>query len=358
MPEAQSFIRTFPCSGCGAKVSFAPGTRELECEFCGAVNQIAETDARVEELDLATYLKALEDREEAFREETLRCVRCGAEQSLPPHHFAAECSHCAAPLVSKDYAGRRIKPRAIVPFQVDRKRAQQEFRRWVAGLKVAPAELKRYAQSDAAMTGTYLPYWTYDCHTESDYAGERGEDHYETREVKTSSGTQMQRVLKTDWSPAAGSVEHFHDDVLVPAYRSVASSLSGAAMAWSLKGLVPYQPEYVSGYRGEAYEVSLREGYPAAKERIDADIHSLARAQIGGDRQRVERVDTRYRDVKFKHVLLPVWVSAYRYKDKTYRFLVNGQTGEVAGESPLTWFDMRWLVAGVVIFLVLLYLLS
>ena len=228
----------------------------------------------------------------------------------------------------------------------------------MAGLKVAPAELKRYAQSDAAMTGTYLPYWTYDCHTESDYVGERGEDHYETREVKTSSGTQMQRVLKTDWSPAAGSVEHFHDDVLVPAYRSVASSLSGAAMAWSLKGLVPYQPEYVSGYRGEAYEVSLREGYPAAKERIDADIHSLARAQIGGDRQRVERVDTRYRDVKFKHVLLPVWVSAYRYKDKTYRFLVNGQTGEVAGESPLTWFDMRWLVAGVVIFLALVYLLS
>ena len=65
----------------------------------------------------------------------------------------------------------------MIPFQVDRGRAQEEFRKWVQGLWLAPGELKRYAQSDAAMTGTYLPFWTYDCRTASDYQGERGEDY-------------------------------------------------------------------------------------------------------------------------------------------------------------------------------------
>ncbi|HYC36681.1 MAG TPA: hypothetical protein VEC19_09685 [Usitatibacter sp.] len=357
-PSPPSFIRAFPCRACGAKLSFAPGTRTLECDFCGTANDIPEDDGRVEELDLEAYLKSLEDREEAFVAERLRCARCGAEQELPAHHFAAECAYCAAPVVSKDYAGRRIHPRSIVPFQVDRKRAQQEFRRWVAGLRLAPNELKRYAQSDAAMKGTYLPYWTYDCHTESDFRGERGEDHYEQQQVRTSKGVEMRRVVRTDWFPVEGRVERFHDDVLVPASRSLASSLRGAAMGWNLNGLVAYRPEYVSGYRGEAYEVSLREGYPAAKEVIDANIHSMIRARIGGDRQRVISVSTRYADVRFKHVLLPVWVSAYRFKDKTYRFLVNGQTGEVAGESPLSWFKVTWLVVGVLLFFLLAYLFS
>ena len=77
------------------------------------------------------------------------------------------------------------------------------------------------------------------------------------------------------------------------------------------------------------------------------------RADIGGDQQRVHRVESRYSDVRFKHVLLPVWISAYRFRDKTYRFLVNGQTGEVAGESPVSWQKVTWLVVAVVVFLLL-----
>jgi hypothetical protein len=139
----------------------------------------------------------------------------------------------------------------------------------------------------------------------------------------------------------------------VLASQSLPRSLRGATLAWNLKGLVPYQPEFVSGFRAEAYQVGLRDGFPVAKETIDANIHSLVRRDIGGDTQRVHQVSTRYSDVKFKHVLLPVWMSAYRFNNKTYRFLVNGQTGEVAGESPLSWQKVTWLVIGIVILLVL-----
>ena len=352
------FIKTFPCAGCGARLHFAPGTRNLRCESCGTENAIGEVEARVEELDFEAQLKILESAAETFEQDTVKCEKCGAEQQLPPNHFAAACTFCAAPVVSKSYARRAIKPRAMVPFQVDRSRAQDEFRRWVAGLWLAPKELKRYAQSDAALAGTYLPYWTYDCRTATDYVGERGEDYYTNEDYTTrnSSGqtvTATRRVKHTRWEPASGHVEHFHDDVLVLASQSLPASLRGAATAWNLKSLAPYQPEFVSGYRAEAYQVGLRDGFAVAKQSIDAQVHNLIRQDIGGDQQRVQRAETRYGEVAFKHVLLPVWVSAYRFRDKTFRFLVNGQTGEVAGESPLSWFKVTWLVVAVIVFLLI-----
>jgi hypothetical protein len=209
------------------------------------------------------------------------------------------------------------------------------------------------------MTGTYLPYWTYDCGTASDYEGERGEDYYsnESYTGRNSAGetmTQVRRVKHTNWFPASGHVEHFHDDVLVMASQSLPPSLRGAATAWNLKGLVAYQPEFVSGYLAEAYQVGLRDGFPLAKQQIDATVYNLVRADIGGDQQRVRNVATRYAEVKFKHVLLPVWISAYRFRNKTYRFLVNGQTGEVAGESPVSWQKVTWLVVVVVVVFLLI----
>src|SRR5205085_1966603 len=159
------------------------------------------------------------------------------EQTLPENLFAAACTFCASPIVSKGYANRQVKPRSIVPFQVERKRAQDEFRRWVRKLWLAPNDLKRYAQGDAGLTGLYVPYWTYDCQTASDYTGERGDDYYVDEEVSVTDAqgrttTENRRRKQTRWSPASGHVERFHDDVVVMASRSIPDSMRGAAMAW------------------------------------------------------------------------------------------------------------------------------
>ncbi len=359
-PES-AFVKTFPCSGCGAKLTFAPGTRELRCEYCGTANAIAENDARIEELDFDTYLKALEGKMEVQEVEEVRCDKCGAEQSLAGSLFAGHCTFCGAAIVSKGYASRRIKPKSLVPFQVNRQRAAEAFRRWVRSLWLAPGDLKRCAQSDAGLTGVYLPYWTYDCNTASDYAGERGDDYYTTETYTTQdsqgrSVTQTRRVKHTRWTPASGHVEKFHDDVLVMASKTLPANITDSVMRFNLKGLVPYQPEFVSGYQAEAYQVTLREGFPIARQSIDEAVRALIRRDIGGDQQRIHSVSTRYADVKFKHVLLPAWISAYRYRDKVYRFLINGQTGEVSGESPKSWWKIALLVAAVllVLFLILL----
>lgn len=354
-PET-AFVKTFPCTGCGAKLSFAPGTRSLKCEYCGTANEFAQDDSRIEELDFQTYLKALEGKMEAQEVEQVKCDKCGAEQSMVGGLFAGHCTFCGAAIVSKSYASRRIKPKSIVPFQVDKARAVEGFRRWVGGLWLAPGDLKKYAQSDAGLTGVYLPYWTYDCQTASDYAGERGDDYYttETYTTQDSSGrsvTQTRRVKHTRWTPASGHVERFHDDVLVMATKTLPANITDSVMRFNLKGLVPYQPEFVSGFQAEAYQVTLKDGFPIAKQSIDEAVRELIRRDIGGDQQRIHSVSTRYADVKFKHVLLPAWISAYRYRDKVYRFLINGQTGEVSGESPKSWWKIAFLVLGILVVL-------
>jgi len=360
VPDARAvFIKTFPCTGCGAKLSFAPGTRSLKCEFCGTANEIAGNDAKIEELDFDTYLKALEGKQETIEQEHVKCDKCGAEQDLPPQLFASRCTFCGASIVSRSYANRRIKPKSIVPFQIDKRLAQERFRSWLRRQWLAPGDLKRYAQSNAAITGVYLPFWTYDCSTASDYTGERGDDYYVDQSYTTTNSkgetvVNTTRRKETRWSAASGHVEKFHDDVLVIASRSLPEDILGATGRWKLDALVPYQPEFVSGFQAEAYQIGLRAGFPIAQQAINAAVERLVRRDIGGDQQRIHDIRTSYRDVKFKHVLLPVWISAYRYRDKVYRFLINGQTGEVSGESPKSAWKVALLVGAILLGLLLL----
>lgn len=335
--DGTAFIRTFPCVSCGAKLSFAPGTSTLRCEFCAAENAIPADDSQVEELDLEQWLKSLEGQAESVEGEQVKCLKCGAEELLDGVHFATKCSFCGTAIVSKSYAGRHVKPRSIIPFQVDSRAAHELFRRWLGRRWLAPSDLKRYARTDESLQGVYLPYWTYDCETVSDYTGQRGK-----------------RIGKdeTEWTQVAGQVRHFHDDVLVPGSDSIPRSVAGALTRWDTRALVPYKPEYVGGFHAQAYRTGLAESFPEARRLIDATVQELIRRDIGGDAQQVGEVNTRYGRFTFKHVLMPAWVSAYRYRDKVYRFVVNAQTGQASGEAPLS----AWKVAGlVVLVLVLLY---
>lgn len=335
--EQKEFIRTYPCTSCGAKLSFAPGTRTLECGHCGTRNSIAGVDGAVEELDYEAQLRALEGSAETVEEQHVRCDKCGAAQTLASGLFASRCAFCGAAVTAQGYANRRIKPQSMVPFQLDASGAQQSFRRWIRSRWLAPLDLARYAQTDAALVGVYLPFWIYDCRTSTDYEGQRG-----TRHDKTTS-----------WADVSGHIDHFHDDVAVLASTSLPAALGGSAWRWDTRGLVAYRPEYVSGFRAEAYQIGLKDGFAQARRMIDERIRNMIRREIGGDEQKIDAVATRYSEVGFKHALMPVWISAYRYRDRTFRFLVNGQTAEVVGESPIAWWKVAILVAIGALFLYL-----
>ncbi|MCA0869563.1 TFIIB-type zinc finger domain-containing protein [Seohaeicola saemankumensis] len=327
----------FPCDQCGADYRFNPADGTLTCDHCGhreTVNAGPWGGTKLRELDFDAAIA--EKLPEAEIEETrvLSCPNCGAQVEFDPDTHAAECPFCATPVVTGTGVSRHIKPRGVLPFALDEGTAHKAMGDWLGRLWFAPNGLQQYARKGRRMQGIYVPYWTFDADTKSRYKGERGTVYYVTRTV-TRNGKQVQeRVPKIRWTPAAGRVARFFDDVLVLASRSLPKQYTDALEPWDLPALQPYQPQYLAGFRAEAYTVELSEGYTEARAHMARVIERDVRFDIGGDQQRIHALDTDISAVTFKHVLLPVWLAAYKYRGKTYRFVINGRTGRVQGERP------------------------
>jgi len=327
----------FPCAQCGADYRFDPARGMLVCDHCGHEEAIGSGPwggAKLRELEFdAARAGQLSDLE---TEETrvLSCPNCGAQVEFDPATHAAECPFCATPVVADTGINRHIKPRGVLPFGLDERAAHKAMTDWLGRLWFAPNGLKDYARKGRRMQGIYVPYWTFDADTTSRYRGERGIVYYETRTVMRDGKRVQEQVPKVRWTPASGRVARFFDDVLVLASKSLPKRYTDALEPWDLPALEPYRPEYLAGFRAEAYTVELGEGYAQAREHMARVIERDVRFDIGGDQQRIHRIDTDVSAVTFKHILLPVWLAAYKYRGKTYRFVVNGRTGRVQGERP------------------------
>jgi hypothetical protein len=156
----------------------------------------------------------------------------------------------------------------------------------------------------------------------------------------------MRSVSKVRWRPRSGRVRRDFDDVLALGSASLPPACAQGLGRWDLSRLEPYRRDWLAGFRAEAYTVGLRDAFAAARREMDEVIRADVRRDIGGDRQVIERLDTRVSNVTFKHVLLPIWIGAYRWRGESYRIVVNGRTGAVWGERPWS----IWKIALAVIF--------
>jgi LSD1 subclass zinc finger protein len=346
MPETQ-----YRCAGCGAPVQYEPGTQAFRCPYCGAAQHFDPAAGQVEEQPYtAAFAEALA-AEPTLERLTIKCASCGARSSFADNVVADHCSFCGAPIVATGVSTRTLRPRGVLPFKIDAQRATDAFRRWVGGLWFAPSALKRNAGA-GRIDGVYLPYWTFDAKTESRYTGERGTNYTETESYEEMEGgrmvTRTREVTKTSWRPVSGQVARDFDDVLVAGTRSLPEEMLDDLRPWDLAELAATSEEYLAGYRVESYAVPLHEAYATARSWMTRVIVGDVEADIGGDAQKVGTVDTTRRDETFKHILLPVWLSCYRFGKRTYRFIVNARTGEVQGERPWSWIKIALAVSATV----------
>jgi len=189
------------------------------------------------------------------------------------------------------------------------------------------------------MGGVYVPYWSFDSAVDSQWSAERGWYYMETEQVEVTNDNgdrelSTREVQKTRWEPAWGNRSDRYSDVLVCAGRGLPDELAAKFVSFEMHRLVPYQPEFLAGWRAESYALDLMPGWQKGQGIIATGQEQRCAGDIGGDTHRGLAVSNVYREAAFKHVLLPVWIAAYRYKGKVYRFLVNGQTGEIVGEAP------------------------
>jgi predicted RNA-binding Zn-ribbon protein involved in translation (DUF1610 family) len=327
----------FPCDACGSDMRFDPAAGQLVCDHCGNTEAIVgsrQATSALRELDFQAALANLLPQAEMEETRVVTCQNCGAQVEFDETLHADECPFCATPFVTDTGVHRQIKPRGLLPFALTETEARAAVGKWLGNLWFAPNGLQRYARKGRRMNGIYLPYWTFDADTQSRYRGQRGIVYHESRQVRINGKSSTQTVRKVRWTPASGRVARFFDDVLVVASHSLPAPFRNALGGFDLSSLEPYRPEFLAGFRAEGYAVPLDDAFVEARAIMDRVIERDVKFDIGGDVQQVQAVETQVSDVTFKHILLPIWLAAYKYRGKTYRIAVNGRSGQVAGERP------------------------
>ncbi len=329
------------CKQCGAKLVYAPGTTRLKCEYCGAETEIKISELTIEEEDYEKFINQHESTLPTHQLYTVQCNTCGAKTTF--NNVVSEtCPFCGSVLVIKNSEIQNIiKPWSLLPFKIDSKKAFVQFQAWLKNLWFAPNDLKKYATQQEKLKGLYIPYWTFDSKTITHYSGMRG-DNYTSVETYTTiengrTVTKTRPVTRIRWTPVSGTVYVNFDDILVLASRSLPQKYTDKLEPWNLKELIPFDEKFLSGFRTETYQIDIKEGFKISKEKMNEIIRQSIYRDIGGDHQKIISMKVQYNNITFKHILLPIWISAYRYKNKVYRFMINGQTGEVQGERPYSW---------------------
>jgi DNA-directed RNA polymerase subunit RPC12/RpoP len=358
--DSAAKVHRYPCPACGAKLTYEPRDGFLTCPYCGHKEKIPESSAQIEEHSYEQYLQIRPDQLEQMAANALevRCQSCGALVTFTPPETARRCDFCGVDIVTQaKSADPIIAPEALLPFRITQKDASTGLRQWLRTRWFAPNALKEFAQPDA-ISGIYLPFWTYDTNTTSYYTGERGDYYYttETYYERDSQGQQVQRtreVRHTNWTPASGTTTRWFDDVLVPATTSLQQNRLEALEPWDLSELKPYDPAFLSGYKAQRYQVDLPNGFERVKQIAARAIDGDVRQHIGGDEQRVNNISTHYDAITFKHLLLPVYAGAYRFNQKVYQIVVNGRTGEIQGDRPYSFWKIVLFVLSLIMILII-----
>ncbi|GAB3864248.1 hypothetical protein GCM10028801_33090 [Nocardioides maradonensis] len=334
-PAAQAISSV--CPSCGDQLAYVPGTMLLKCATCGTEVPIKAVEATITEHSLddwearnpTTFVANVAAHE-------LRCQNCGATTETT--NLASKCQFCGGALVATDRPEGLVAPEGVIPFQVQNKQAHEAFGKWVTSRWFAPNALKKVGSTEG-LTGTYIPHWTYDSHTETDYTGQRGDYYYttETREVSDGQGgtrTETYQERHTAWRHASGHVARDFDDVLVLGSHALDPKKVNKMGPWRLADAKPFQDEFLTGFAAVRYDLDPQAGAEQAKQQMVSVIEGDVRSDIGGDEQRISGMDVAYSSNTFKLLLMPLWIATYVFAGKTWQVMVNANTGEVVGDRP------------------------
>ena len=343
------------CPNCGATVFFDPATGGMHCDYCGYTCELPKADAEHEicEMDFESALHT-ESFNWGEQKKEVQCKQCGAVTVYDALETAAVCPFCGSTSVMPAANENTIAPGAVCPFAITKDQAGERFTRWIKGKLFTPRKAKKNARPEA-FQGVYLPYWTYDAQTTSNFTGRAGYD----RTVKDRDGNKK---TVTEWRHVSGVYQEFFDDVTVMASKRQKDSGVRACEPFDFSKLVPYSPQVVAGFIAERYSVGLKEGWESAQKTIQSnlrsDIQSYIRRHWNADRADSVHFSTLYSNITYKYLLVPTWISSFKYKDKVYQFAVNGQTGKVGGKAPVSaWRVIIAILLGIGVIAGLAYLL-
>jgi len=334
-------LKTFKCRRCGGTISYSAAQRRLTCPFCGNNQEIdvVEVGRAAEEFEFTLDAMARPQRGWGDQRPEIVCESCGAVVSVAPNALTDTCAFCGSNRVLARAARDDIvRPTSLIPFGVERPRVQANVAEWLGRGWMHPAEL-RNAGVLRELAGVYLPYWTFDTEARADWRAEVGT----RRTVRYRQGGKWRTRSVIDWRWRSGRVRYPVNDHLVPGTRHVSQSVLEKVGPFDLSELVEYDAGFLAGWQAQRYDVELPEAWESARASIRDATKEACHRDTGSSHVRNFRMSADFADEKWRHVLLPVYLSSYRFAETVYQVMVNGQTGRVAGQKPVDWRKV-WLV--------------
>jgi predicted RNA-binding Zn-ribbon protein involved in translation (DUF1610 family) len=347
LPQDILALQKHTCVACGAQAEWNAARQRLVCPFCGTEAQYAFSPGAspIAELDLETALREAGDDERGWKAETrsVQCRSCKAVMVYEPSRVGQNCEFCGSPALV-DYASIAppITPSSLLPFRVSEAQVRETVRHWFSSKWLAPNAFKRKALVDT-LHGLYIPYWTFDAQVHCPWRAEAGHYYY----VRQGKNT----VRRVRWEPAAGVVDHFFDDTLIPATRGIDRGLLAQVEPFPTQELVPYDTGYLSGHVVEQYQVILVDASQLALAHMHEDLKQMCISEIPGDTYQHLVMSPQWSGRTFKHVLVPVYVMTYVYGRQSYQVVVNGSNGRMGGTYPISWLKVAFIVVAILLIL-------
>ena len=330
-----------PCPGCGAPVE--PG--DHFCTHCGATVEaepaVAKPPAAKPELVIEGPKKHIE------------CQSCGAQIKVDPDERSYTCPFCDSTYVvehTEETTGRQ-PPEFVIGFAVTHEQALEKFRHWIGNNSMfRPGDLAQ-ARIEDKLKGVYLPFWRFTMRSQSRWSARIGEYWYRTETYTTTDSkgkrvTRTRQVRETEWWSLSGQHHMYHRDYLVSGSKGLDQRQADRIKPFNLPALKRYDPTYIAGWITEEYSVEKDQALAICRREFLKREKSAIGAFLPGDTHRNLQVSTNFSQPTSDLCLLPIYLLSYRYQDKLYRFMVNGQTGKITGDKP--WSQKRiWAAVGV-----------
>lgn len=318
-------VQNYKCPGCGAPIAFNPKTGGFKCEYC-----FSEYTEEAITAQMQQYAHQEEPAPEAADgQETVKiyeCSNCGAEVMAGDTATATFCYYCHSPVVLSDRLTGDFRPDHIIPFKVTKKQAIEQFLAWAGKKRFIPNDFTSLLQQEK-ITGMYLPHWQADVRAQVDYHA------VGTSVSQWESGDQIYTKTDTYQIDRTGTVNITNLQKL--ACKTIDEDLLCGINPYNEQESTAFSQGYLAGFFAERYTETKEDLTPAFIDSAKTSTLDAINSSTACTSFKDEKDNTAYAVAQYRQILLPSWILTYLYKEKTYVFAVNGQTGKACGELPL-----------------------
>lgn len=315
-------VSTYKCPNCGSVIAFAIETQRWRCEHCNS-------DFSLGEMRASRAAKSKTETLTEFAEDVraYSCPSCGARIVADANTAATFCLFCRNPTLLDERLSGKYQPSRVIPFKIGEAAARKAYRKLCDRFLVPPAFKKK--EHIDHIRGLYAPFWLFTCSSRA-----RGTVHCET--VKTWS-TSSHDYTQTDVYNLEARGDFFFNGVPADGSKALDDDMMGSIEPFAYQDLVPFEKQYLAGHLAECYDVSDDQVLPQVFSRMRKGIEAAFLGMAAGyTTAKVQSCDIDVVDVGSEYVMAPVWILVSKFRNKDYVFAMNGQTGKIVGNLPIS----------------------